>query len=219
MTRIIDVSVALRDDMPVWPGSPGMSLSALARMAEGSPANVSKLEMDVHTGTHIDAPRHFVADGATTDEIGLEVLMGPARVASLATADEITRRGLEHLSLPEGTRRLLLRTRNSRLWKAGERNFREDYVALTADAAAWVVERGIQVLGIDYLSIQRFSDGPETHRILLENGVVLLEGLDLSAVDPGLYELLCLPLRLVGAEGAPARVVLRTYEPNAGSRS
>ena len=209
MATIIDISVPLRAGMPVWPDSPGYHLTQFQSMEAGDAWNNSRLDSDVHVGTHIDAPRHFLPKGSTIDALPLEVLIGPAVVVSLPEVEAITRADLERLNLPRGVQRLLFRTRNSRLWTSGETKFRKDFVALTADAAAWIVDRQIRLVGIDYLSIQRFDDSPETHRILLENAVVILEGLNLSRVEPGPYELICLPLNLVGAEGAPARAVLR----------
>lgn len=206
---IRDISLSLVPTLPVWPGSPGLSLTPLTSMAAGDQANVSRLAMDVHTGTHVDAPRHFLADGATVEQLDLEVLIGPATVAHLPDVAAVTAADLASLALGPRTRRLLLRTRNSELWARGETSFQADFVALTEDAARWVAEQAIALVGVDYLSVQRFEDGPETHRLLLRAGVVLVEGLDLSQVAPGEYELVCLPLRLAAAEGSPARAVLR----------
>jgi len=209
---MIDISLLLRTGMPVWPGSPGLRLAPLAEMGKGDPINVSRLDLEVHTGTHVDAPRHFFPEGGTAERLDLNVLVGPAQVAYLPAIQAITGDDLQELELPPDTERLLLRTRNSELWAQGEQTFREDFVALTLDAARWVVDRRIRLLGIDYLSVQRFGDDPETHRVLLSADIILLEGLDLSRVEAGQYELLCLPLRLAGAEAAPARAVLRPYQ-------
>jgi len=215
--RIIDISPRFDDGLPVWPGSPGFRLSPLASLESGSPANVSKLELELHTGTHIDAPRHFLPTGSTVEEIPLELLLGPAVVSEVAGARAIGPDALDRLAVPHGTERLLLRTVNSELWRSRRREFDPDFAALSLEGARWVVERRIRLLGIDYLSVQRFEDGPETHRVLLEAGVLLLEGLDLSAVTPGWWELVCLPLALVGAEAAPARAVLRRMRPPGSS--
>lgn len=209
MSEVIDISVGLHDDMPVWPGSAGFRRTWTARLEQGDSANVSRFEADIHAGTHIDAPLHFVRDGIAANEIELDALLGTAYVAELGSVDQITARALDRLQLPGHVRRLLLRTSNSLWWKSGVREFRPDYVALARDAASWVAGRGIKTLGVDYLSVQRFGDGPETHQILLGAGVVIIEGLDLSQAPEGFYELLCLPLKLIGAEGAPARAVLR----------
>ncbi len=178
-------------------------------MSAGQVSNNSRLNMDVHTGTHIDAPWHFIQSGATVEALELGMLIGPARVEALPEVSSITALDLETLQIPPGTERLLLQTRNSKLWSAEDSQFREDFVALTSDAAQWIVNHGIGLVGIDYLSVQRFSDGPLTHKLLLGASVIIVEGLDLSGVQPGLYELCCLPLKLVGADGAPARAVLR----------
>jgi len=206
---ILDVSPPLDERLPVWPGSPGFRISPLASIDSGSPANVSKIELDLHTGTHIDAPSHFLADGATVEATPLSLLIGPAVVADIPEAREIGPDELEGAELPGGTERLLLRTVNSALWRSGDGTFEPEFAALSPAGARWLVDRGIRLIGVDYLSVQRFQDGPQTHRVLLEAGLLLLEGLDLSAVRPGSYELICLPLALVGTEAAPARAVLR----------
>jgi arylformamidase len=169
--------------------------------------NVSEIRLDVHTGTHVDAPTHFLAAGTTVDALPLDRLVGAAIVADVPTEGSVGPECLESLALPTNVRRVLLRTRNGELWTRPA--FEPDYTALSGDGARWIVQRGIQLIGIDYLSIQRFGDPPDAHRVLLEAGVVILEGIDLRRATPGEYELLCLPLRLSGAEAAPARAVLR----------
>ena len=209
LSGVIDISVPLGPLTPAWPGSAGARVTMTKTMAAGHDSNVSRLDCDVHTGTHVDAPSHFLAGGATVDALPLDVLIGPAFVASLPEAPAVTPEVLSGLGLPSGTSRLLLRTGNSRLWSSGPTGFRTDFVALTAEAARWLVDRHVRLIGVDYLSVQRYGDGPLTHRTLLGAGIVIVEGLDLSGVAPGPYELICLPLRLAGAEGAPARAVLR----------
>jgi len=176
---MIDISVPIHDDMPTWPTSIGVRVTQVERRAAGDPANVSRLDCDVHTGTHVDAPLHFVDGGKGVDALSLEILNGPCFVADARDMDAVTRTALEKLPIPEDTRRLLLRTDNSLWWEEGDTVFREDYVALTAGAAKWVVEKDIELVGVDYLSVQRFTDGPETHEVLLSNDVVIVEGLDL----------------------------------------
>ncbi len=207
--NMIDISLLVRPDMPFWPNSEGYRIRRTREIAAGDTANVSLITSDVHVGTHVDAPLHFIEGGAAVEQLPLEVLIGPARVVYLPEVDAITAEVLNALNLPADTRRLLFRTRNSRLWAEGVPTFREDYVALTLDGAQWIVERGIALIGNDYLSVQRYRDTPEIHRVLLRAGVVLVEGLNLDGVAPGLYELICLPVKLLGAEGAPARAVLR----------
>jgi arylformamidase len=206
---MIDISVPLGPLTPAWPGSAGIRLTRTKTLAAGDDSNSSRLDCDVHAGTHVDAPAHFLADGAEVDALPLDVLVGPAFVASLPEAQSVSAVDLSGLHLPQGTSRLLLKTRNSGLWSAHPGEFRTDYVALTADAAQWLVDRHVQLVGVDYLSVQRYGDSARTHQVLLAAGVVIVEGLDLSRVAAGPYELICLPLRLTGAEGAPARAVLR----------
>lgn len=209
MSHMIDISLALHPELPVWPGDPALRVERVQRIEDGSIANVSQMHCGVHIGTHVDAPFHFVRDGKTIEQLDLDSLIGVAQVADLSECDTITAADLERLQLPRDLRRLLLRTRNSVWWAQQVAEFREDFVALDSSAAQWIVDRGISLIGIDYLSIQRFHDGPLTHQILLQAEVVIVEGLNLADVSPGAYELLCLPLKLVGADGAPARAVLR----------
>ncbi len=209
MADYLDISLTISPDLPHWPGSPSIELSRRRDMDRGDPVNDSTLVCGVHTGTHVDAPLHFLADGADVTHLSLEALIGPAVVAELPDVDVITARDLEALNLPAATRRLLLRTRNSEIWQRGDREFHTDFVALTVDAAHWVVERSIRLIGVDYLSVQIFRGDPETHMALLRAKIVIVEGLNLAQVAPGNYELICLPLKLAGAEGAPARAVLR----------
>ena len=210
MSDLTDISVALDDELPTWPSSPGFQTRPLQGMEKGAEANVTQITCDVHTGTHIDAPRHFVADGATVEQIPLDVLVGPAVVARVPGGVEtITPEVLDGLDIPGDTERLLLRTSNSELWHSHPGSFREDYVALSPGAAQWIVDHDVHCIGVDYLSVQHYDDGPETHQILLRAGVIIVEGLDLSGVDTGRYELLCMPLKLDGIEGAPARDGLR----------
>ncbi len=206
----------LRPQMPIWPGSVGLRLTQIMRLDAGDSANVSRLECDVHVGTHVDAPRHLVKNGCTVEQLSLDTLIGPAFVAYLPDVHVITAGDLAALVIPSGTKRLLIRTRNSELLASGVAEFRKDYVALSADASQWVVDHNIRLIGIDYLSVQRYDDSPLTHEILLGRSVIILEGLNLASVQPGTYELICLPICLVGAEGAPARAVLRRTSPLTG---
>jgi arylformamidase len=193
--------------MPFYPGDPGAEIKPVRSIEDGHVANLSELELGSHTGTHIDAPRHFEPGGTTVDDMALDTLVGPARVVDLSAADdEITRAGLESAGAA-GAERVLLKTRNSSLWSKTE--FSTDYVALSPDAADYLVESGIKLVGIDYLSIERFhSDDYHVHHALLGAGIVILEGIDLSGVSAGDYELICLPLKIRGGDGAPARAVL-----------
>lgn len=203
----VDISVPIRAGMVTYEGDPGVQITPYRQIARGDPANVAVFSMGSHTGTHLDAPAHFLDGAATIDRLPLETLVGPALVAAV-TADRLISRGdLERLPL-EGHRRLLLKTRNSGLWGLGR--FTQNYAALALDGARYLVDRGIELVGIDYLSIEAFgaSDHP-VHRCLLGAGVVVLEGLNLAGVEPGVFELLCLPLPIQGADGVPCRAVLR----------
>lgn len=209
LSKIIDISVPLLPGMPVWPGDGDFRIVPVKRMAAGDKNNLSRLDYGVHTGTHVDAPWHFLEDGSTAEQLPLDTMIGEAFVAYLPEVDVITAETLARLMLPNGTTRLLLHTRNSELWEMGVTEFRKDFVALTSDAAQWLVDQGIRLIGVDYLSVHRYGDGPLIHQILLRAGIIIVEGLNLTGVATGAYELICLPLRLCGADGAPTRAVLR----------
>ena len=207
--KIFDISIPVNPELPVWPGDPKIVLKRYKAISEGHASNNSKLECSVHSGTHVDAPSHFIEDGITVDQLPLDVLIGTAFVADFSKADTVTPDSLEMLELPVETTRLLIKTRNSALWSDPHHQFNPDFVAINPDAANWVVNRGIRLIGIDYLSIQRYKDPePLTHRILLGAGVIIVEGLCLQKVHAGLYTLICLPIKLAGSEGAPARSIL-----------
>jgi arylformamidase len=202
--RLYDVSWPLSPATPVWPGDAPIALERVRDMRDGARNNLSNLACSVHVGTHVDAPLHFVADGADVTALSLDVLIGPARVIELPDAAAITVAALGECDL-SGVTRLLLKTRNSRLSRDV---FHTSFAAIELDAAGWLVERGIKLVGVDYLSVERFGGDGSVHRALLGAGMVLIEGMELADVPPGDYALYCLPLRLVGSEGAPARVVL-----------
>lgn len=210
---IYDISVALHNDVPSWPGVQPFQLERYAKRSGTQPANVSRLSCDAHCATHVDAPCHFSQRPEGVDQLALETLIGLATVVEFPQLRVIDADHLAHVFGRKTPQRLLLHTDNSALW--GSKNFHHDYCALSPDGARWLVETGCALVGIDYLSIQRFGDGPETHEILLGAGIVVVEGLDLSTVPAGDYELLCLPLKLQGADGAPARVVLRNLQQKA----
>jgi len=205
---IYDISLSISPSLPTWPGdrSP-VQIEPVARIAEGSRANVSRITLGTHTGTHVDPPIHFVANGKTVDQLDLEVLIGPALVVDLRGRRAIAAADLE-ATVPAGVERVLFKTDNSRLWAEGTA-FTSDYVGLTAEAAHWLVERGLRLVGTDFLSVQRYSDPhPGAHNTLLGAGVIIVEGLNLFDVPPGLYQLICLPLKIAQGDGAPARAVL-----------
>lgn len=207
--RYIDVSLGLDVALPCWPGDPVPTIERIREIGPNSACNVTRIDTHVHFGTHVDAPCHFIPNGKAVDELALDAMIGPVRVVHLPDAEAIGARVLDSLDIPLDTRRLLFRTRNSLLWEQPDHAFRSDYVALTSDGAEWVVERGIRLVGVDYLSVERFKEpGRPTHTILLEAEVVVIEGLDLRGIAPGEYGLICLPMKIPGADGAPARVVL-----------
>ena len=208
MKEIIDITVGLERNMPSWPGSIGFNIDSTSELSSGKCSNNSKIECDVHIGTHIDAPWHFIEDGLTVEKLSLDKMIGEVCVIDLQDVEMIDREILSKQNYPDNLKRILFKTNNSKLWKNKETNFKKDYVALTKDGAEWIVENSIELVGIDYLSIQRFSDSYATHEILLKNEIVILEGVCLSNVEPGSYELFCLPMKIIGADGAPARVIL-----------
>jgi arylformamidase len=202
------VTVPLSASVPSYPGDPRFELEFIRRLSAGDSCNLSRIQLGAHSGTHVDAPFHFLADGATVDELPLGILMGKARVVATAAREAIRREDLEALDLRDDLR-VLIKTRMSGQLRVPE--FQPDFVHLTGDAAAYLAQAGIKLVGIDYLSVDRFGTTSfEAHQALLGAGVVIVEGLDLSEVEPGEYEMACLPLRIAGADGAPARVVLRT---------
>ena len=205
---IHDITLTISPELPVWPGDPQVSLPKPARMARGDTYTLTRLDISAHTGTHLDAPAHFIADGAGVETLDLNVLIGPALVVDAGDADLLTAEVLQRLPIPAGAQRVLFKTRSSALWDRAEDGFVEDFVAVSGDGAQWLVDRGVRLVGIDYLSI----GDHDAHVALLGAGVVALEGLDLRAIDPGEYELLCLPVRFIGSDGAVSRAVLRDLE-------
>ena len=206
--QIYDISLPISPGLPVWPGDPPVQFSQPSHLDRGDLCTLTRLDLSAHTGTHVDAPAHFIAGGAGVDTLDLAALIGPAQVIDARGRGPITAAVLESLAIPPDTTRLLLRTDNSALWQRSPQTFVEDFVAIEADAAAWLVDRGVRLVGVDYLSVAPFDDPTPTHRTLLAAGVVALEGLDMRGVAAGAYQLVCLPLKLVGADGAPCRAVL-----------
>jgi arylformamidase len=207
VSRIYDISVPIRSGGLVYPGNPEIDISLQQAVAKGASANVSAIRFGSHTGTHADAARHFFDDGQTVDKIPLERLIGPALL--LTFADDVRSVGAAELRAHDikGQTRILLRTRNSAF--LSQKDFVKDYTYLAPDGAQYLVDQGVELVGIDYLSIEQFHSGHHlTHRTLLERSVVIVEGLDLSVPPPGEYQFICLPLRIDGCDGAPARAVL-----------
>jgi len=204
----IDISVTLSDGMVHWPGDPPVVVRRIQDLEAGAPANLTHIDMCAHTGTHVDAPLHFVKGGQGVDEMPLDAGIGPCRVVEILDRESVAADDLRPFAPCPGER-LLVKTRNSRRrWE--RQTFDPRFVHLRVEAAEFLAERGIRTLGVDYLSVGGYEgDGGETHSVLLQAGVWIIEGLNLGAVGPGEYELVCLPLRLLGADGAPARAAVR----------
>jgi arylformamidase len=195
--EIFDVSVPLREGMVTYPGDPVVKMERASSIAAGDVVNLTRIDFGLHSGTHVDAPVHFIDGAAGIEEVPLEALVGAAEVVEVP---DLSRESVARA--PEGALRVLFKTPNSELWARGE--FAEEFARLDGDAARLLVERGLRLVGVDYLSV----GDEDAHQALLGGGVVPVEGLDLRGIDPGPYELVCLPLRVVGADGAPARAIL-----------
>ena len=205
--KLIDVTIPLDSNVPLYPGNTPFSLEAIKRISRGVSSNVSTLHMSAHGGTHVDAPRHFFDDATGTEALPLEMLVGRARVVEVTSRKGITADDLTRFDLSEDVR-VLIKTANSRLW--GSPEFHPDYVGVTESGARYLVDHGIKVVGVDYRCVEEFKrPGAPAHHLLLGGGTIVIEGLNLRDVDPGIYEMYCLPLPLVESDGAPARVVLR----------
>ena len=205
--RLLDVSVPLAAGMVTYPGNPEFELQAVKRMSEGASSNVSKLVLGTHTGTHVDAPRHFFDNGVAVESLPLDLLIGRARVIQIHRRGAITREDLAEAGLREDLR-VLLKTQNSAFWR--DQAFRQEFTHLAESGARYLVEQGVKVVGIDSLSVEQFEKpGAPAHRALLSGGVIIIEGLNLADVEAGMYEMYCLPLPVRGGDGAPARVVLK----------
>lgn len=209
VTRIFDISVPVVNGGVVYPGNPEIRIEPASELSKGASSNLSRLSFGSHTGTHVDAPRHFFEAGSTVDRLPLSALIGPSVV--IAFGDDVMSVTADHLrphSL-DSEERVLIRTRNSSFIK--EREFHPDYTYLAPDGAEYLASLGVKLVGVDYLSVEQFHSGHHrTHRTLLERGIVIVEGLDFSGIKPGKYAFCCLPLRLEGLDGAPARAVLMT---------
>ena len=205
----IDVSIPLRDGMPGWPGDKPFERTLTHSMAAGAANNLSQFSTSAHTGTHMDAPLHFMANAPGIETLPIDAVVGPARVIQINDAEAVRPEELRSHSLQPGER-ILFRTRNSEL-RLTERDFTKEFVYIAPDAARYLANRQVRTVGVDYLSVGAFHEesGRETHRILLGAGIWIVEGVNLANVEPGDYEMICLPLRMVGSDGAPARAVLR----------
>jgi arylformamidase len=209
MTKILDITLTVTPDLPVWPGDPKVSLERFNKMEEGAVCNISRMALGVHTGTHMDAPFHFVHGAETMESLPLELLIGSALVVAvpencMAITDEV----LKQAKIPVGCARVLFKTRNSHFWQEIPLRFHTDFTAISPDGAEWLVKNGIKFVGVDYLSVAAFNQGAPTHQVLLKAGVIILEGVNLAGITAGTYQLVCLPMKLGGSDGAPARAVL-----------
>lgn len=201
--ELIDITVPIRDGMFVYDGDPTVTLTRVKSIADGQVANISRLDFGVHSGTHVDAPLHFIEGGAAAEQLPLEPLIGPVHVVDATSVPkDMDRAALEALDLPDGAERILFKTPNSRLWEKD--HFSEEFCHLTGSGAQVLLDRGVKLVGLDYLSV----GDPAAHRLLLGAGVVAMEGLDLRNVEPAEYRLVALPLKIVGSDGAPTRAVL-----------
>lgn len=211
MSDWIDVSVPVRNGMVHWPGDPAFRIDRVMDQEKGDKATLSHIDLGVHTGTHMDAPLHFVKKAPTIDEMPMDATVGPARVIQIRDKESIKREELLDHQI-QSNERILFKTYNSdHAWLSDI--FVEDFVYISQDAAQYLAQSGVRTVGVDYLSVGGFkNDGVETHEALLGAGVWVIEGLNLNGVEPGNYELICLPLKLIDAEGAPARAILRSLE-------
>ena len=201
--EILDVSIPIRTRMPIYPANAGVALRRIDAIAHGAVANVSAVDLGAHTGTHVDAPNHFLDGAGGVDTVALAPLIGPAVVVDATAVDKtLDAAAVAAAGVPAGAERVLFKTRNSQLWEQDE--FSEDFVSFDASGARALLDAGVSLVGIDYLSV----GDPGAHRALLGADVAVVEGLDLRAVEPGPYQLVCLPLKLVGSDGGPARAVL-----------
>lgn len=207
--KIFDISLTVTPALPVWPGDPTIVLERMVKMEDGAHNNVSRIASGVHAGTHVDAPYHFIAEGKTIESLALETLTGPAQVVEIPTSCKlIGAEDLRKAGVIQGMERVLLKTGNNLYWQQPGLPFQKDFAAVGQDGAVYLVECGVRLVGIDYFSIAPFGDSVPTHRTLLGSGMVVLEGINLSAVPNGTYQLYCLPLKLGGSDGAPARAIL-----------
>jgi len=203
-----DISVPIRDGMVTFEGDPRVHLGRAMSIADGSVCNVSRLDYGIHSGTHVDAPIHFIDGAPGIESMAIDAFVGPAVVADARAIDgPFDRQAVDRLGIPSGTERVLVRSRNSELWN--EPVFSKSFAGFTEDGANALIELGVRLVGIDYLSIAPFGDPVPTHVALLGAGVAILEGLDLRTIEPGEYDLICLPVLIPGSDGAPARAVVR----------
>jgi arylformamidase len=211
MRKIYDITLTVTPGMVVWPGDPKVKLERVRKIEDGANSNVSEVAMSVHTGTHMDAPVHFLPGEKSIDTLPLDVLIGPAQVVQLPeSCDLINSDVLAKADLDNGVERVLFKTRNSSFWLNHDQAmvFQTGFVGISKDGAEFLVKHGVRLVGIDYLSISPYKNSRPTHEVLLKANMVILEGANLADVPAGHYQLICLPLKLGGSDGSPARAVL-----------
>ena len=207
--NIIDITIPLSDKTPVWEGEKGITIKFVDRIDDTSDFNVSRIELGVHAGTHVDTPYYIFKNGNTADQIPLDVLIGCVQVIGIPEGISVIDKDcLMNLDIKDGVERILFKTSNSRYWVSDRYSFNRDYVALNSQGARYLVDMDLKLVGIDYFSVSVYDDLIQPHKIFLDRGVVILENIDLRQVTTGLYELICLPLKIVGTDGAPVRAVL-----------
>ncbi|MDO9546270.1 MAG: cyclase family protein [Pelolinea sp.] len=207
--KIIDITIPLSERTPVWEGDKGISITRVAKIEKGSDFNVSRIELGVHTGTHIDGPFHLLEGGNTVDQIPLGSLVGKVQVVEIPSEiTVINEKCLKDLEIDPQIDRILFKTSNSCYWETDPYGFNKEFVALNTDGAQYIADLGVRLIGVDYFSVSSYDDLIAPHVILLERGIILLENIDLRCVVPGIYTLICLPIKLIGTDGAPVRAVL-----------
>ena len=206
---VIDISIDISPDMVKWEGDSPVKIRQVLDVTQGAPYNLSEMKMSVHTGTHMDAPKHFLNDGALIEDFPLELLIGEVQVVDIPQdAESINAQVLEAAGMRAGIKRVLFKTRNSHYWKTHPQEFQDDFISVSLDGADYLIEQGVELVGIDYLSISPADDFRPVHSRLMKKNIAIIETLDLSEVEAGFYTLVCLPLKLRGVEGAPVRAVL-----------
>ncbi len=210
MTRqtIFDISLPISESIAVWPGDKPVKIKQTSNIANGDNSTVSQLTLGAHTGTHVDAPSHFLINGKGVDTLDLNILVGKAFVVEALNVETISADVLESLNIPDDCKRILFHTKNSDLWEKEYSDFNTQYVGISEEGAKWLVSKGIKLVGIDYLSVAPYKKSKPTHTILLSSNIVIVEGLDLRGIQSGMYQLICLPLKIIGIDGAPARAIL-----------
>jgi len=217
--KIIDISVPVSQAMVCWPGSPEVQFSQWLSMKNGDCANDTLMKASVHSGTHVDAPSHYLPEGKTVDQIPLSVFVGDVFVVECLGVSTVQSEDLERADIPIEAKRLLVKTNNSEVWKNEPQIFKKDFVALSVSAAQWVTKRGIRLVGIDYFSIESHEGEGNVHRALLEENVAILESLNLEAAYTGWYELCAVPQKLIGPESAPVRAILFKRKEDANEKT